>query len=146
MSGVAVSGVGSRGAQGALRRAARNSAGRRPAAAAISRSFRRHRTVRVRAVSEDGTEDAEELAAIESRLGLGRRGKREGRESAGAFVPPPAAAAEPVDRSAWDIWAGEKGVLFWLNEIAWKGSISLIIAWIIFRFGLPALGLYTLSG
>ena len=40
-------------------------------------------------------------------------------------------------------WAGEKGVLLMLNDIATKGLIAMVAAWIFIRFIGPALGLYT---
>ncbi|KAI8469115.1 MAG: hypothetical protein J3K34DRAFT_288832 [Monoraphidium minutum] len=41
---------------------------------------------------------------------------------------------------------GKRGILFWLSQLAWYGSITLGVSWAVFRFIGPALGLYTLKG
>jgi hypothetical protein len=45
-----------------------------------------------------------------------------------------------------ELMYGRRGGLFWLNEISYKGAITLGILWVIFRIVLPALGVYQLQG
>ena len=40
-------------------------------------------------------------------------------------------------------WAGERGVLYWMNRLATGGLVVMVIAWIFIRFIGPGLGLYT---
>ena len=46
---------------------------------------------------------------------------------------------------AGELWAGERGALFWANKIAYASVFVLIGSWIVFRFVGPALGLYSLT-
>lgn len=50
-----------------------------------------------------------------------------------------------VFEKGWQLWAGERGFLFWSNKLALQAIIVLAIAWVLFRFVGPALGLYTLT-
>ena len=45
-----------------------------------------------------------------------------------------------------ELMYGRRGGLFWLNEISYKGAITMGILWVIFRIVLPALGVYQLQG
>lgn len=45
----------------------------------------------------------------------------------------------------YELYAGERGLLYWASQAAWYSSIGLGIAWVVFRFVGPALGLYTLN-
>jgi hypothetical protein len=48
-------------------------------------------------------------------------------------------------RRARELWTGKYGALFWLNTAATALCIVLVVAWVVFRFIGPALGLYTLE-
>ena len=50
-----------------------------------------------------------------------------------------------VPEKAWQLWAGERGFLFWSNKLALGAITVLAVAWVLFRFVGPALGLYTLT-
>lgn len=50
-----------------------------------------------------------------------------------------------VFEKGWQLWAGERGFLFWSNKLALGAIVVLAVAWILFRFVGPALGLYTLT-
>ena len=43
------------------------------------------------------------------------------------------------------LWAGERGFLFWSAKLAFQGIFVLIGCWVLFRFVGPALGLYQLT-
>lgn len=44
-----------------------------------------------------------------------------------------------------ELYLGQRGMLFWATELAWKGAIVLGVAWVLFRIG-GAVGLYQLQG
>lgn len=46
---------------------------------------------------------------------------------------------------AVEVYVGEKGVLFWLNKLAYASIYIIIGGWIVFRFVGPALNLYQLD-
>ncbi len=50
-----------------------------------------------------------------------------------------------IFEKGWQLWAGERGFLFWSNKLALQACIFLGVAWVLFRFVGPALGLYTLT-
>ena len=50
----------------------------------------------------------------------------------------------PIER-AGELWAGERGALFWLNKAAYASVFLLVGGWVVFRFVGPALGLYILT-
>lgn len=50
------------------------------------------------------------------------------------------------DRRLKELAWGKRGALFWLTQLAWYGSITLAVVWILFRFVGPAIGLYKLAG
>jgi hypothetical protein len=92
------------------------------------------------------------VEAVEARLGLARRAKKQQAESGG----PQAAPAKPKPTEKWDgmslaekAWSlyidPEKGILFWLNKLAYGAIFAIIGGWIIFRFIGPALGWYELD-
>ena len=62
----------------------------------------------------------------------------------GQLFPAGWEAMSPAQRVA-QLWAGERGALFWLNKAAYASVFLLIGGWIVFRFVGPALGLYTLT-
>ena len=45
-----------------------------------------------------------------------------------------------------ELMYGRRGGLYWLNEIAYKGAVTMGILGVIFRIVLPALGVYQLQG
>ncbi len=51
---------------------------------------------------------------------------------------------DPLQK-ATELYLGKRGILFWSTKAAWGGIISLIVAWAVFRFLGPALGLYQLA-
>ena len=44
-----------------------------------------------------------------------------------------------------EIYLGQRGILFWSTKLATNGVIALAVAWALFRFVGPALGLYQLT-
>jgi len=46
---------------------------------------------------------------------------------------------------AWQIYAGERGLLFWANKAAYASVFLIIGGWVLFRIVGPALGLYQLT-
>ena len=51
---------------------------------------------------------------------------------------------DPVEK-ATQLYMGERGFLFWINEAAFASVFIIAGLWIVFRFIGPALGLYELS-
>ena len=45
----------------------------------------------------------------------------------------------------YQLYMGERGLVFWANKAALASIVFLIVAWIAFRFLGPALGLYQLQ-
>jgi hypothetical protein len=43
------------------------------------------------------------------------------------------------------LWAGDRGFLFWTAKLAFNAIFVLIGGWVLFRFVGPALGLYELT-
>eukprot|EP00232_Nephroselmis_pyriformis_P026873 CAMPEP_0182864820 /NCGR_PEP_ID=MMETSP0034_2-20130328/7367_1 /TAXON_ID=156128 /ORGANISM="Nephroselmis pyriformis, Strain CCMP717" /LENGTH=169 /DNA_ID=CAMNT_0024997089 /DNA_START=1 /DNA_END=507 /DNA_ORIENTATION=- len=98
-----------------------------------------------------GDEGEQDVADLESKLGLGSGPRKSvgGPQLTAAQKPLPVPTKKEWDQmnpleKSWELYAGEKGALFWLNEIAYKGSFALVVLWILFRFVGPALGLYDL--
>ena len=48
------------------------------------------------------------------------------------------------EKSLWDKWAGDGGGLSQMNDITYKLALGLAFIWVVFRFVLPALGVYQL--
>lgn len=102
------------------------------------------------------SEDAEErIARLEAAARGGRlpRGESEPPEDP---APPKRAWKEgkllpegwedlTLGEKAWEIYAGERGALFWANKVAFVAAITVGVAWIFFRFVGPQLGLYELK-
>lgn len=44
-----------------------------------------------------------------------------------------------------ELWAGQRGALYWMTQSAWYSVLILGVMWVIFRFVGPALGLYKLA-
>ena len=53
--------------------------------------------------------------------------------------------AMPLPRKLAELYAGRRGVLYWLNQAAWFSAIGVGVGWILFRFVLPGVGLYKLA-
>jgi hypothetical protein len=51
----------------------------------------------------------------------------------------------PPLQKAYNLWAGRRGVLYWSSQAAWYSALGLGGGWILFRFVLPALGVYKLA-
>ena len=43
------------------------------------------------------------------------------------------------------LYVGKYGFLYWANKAALASIIIIAVAWVVFRFGGPALGLYSLT-
>lgn len=52
----------------------------------------------------------------------------------------------PLGEQITEIYMGRRGLLFWLNKIAYASVFVVIGGWVVFRFVLPALGVYQLPG
>lgn len=50
-----------------------------------------------------------------------------------------------LNEKAMELYVGEKGLLFWLNKLAYASIYIVIGGWILFRFVGPALNLYQLD-
>ncbi|CAA7022109.1 unnamed protein product [Microthlaspi erraticum] len=50
-----------------------------------------------------------------------------------------------LNEKALELYVGEKGLLFWLNKLAYASIYIVIGGWILFRFVGPALNLYQLD-
>ncbi|CAN8257741.1 unnamed protein product [Cochlearia groenlandica] len=50
-----------------------------------------------------------------------------------------------MNEKALELYVGEKGLLFWLNKLAYASIYIVIGGWIVFRFVGPALNLYQLD-
>ncbi|KAL0928331.1 hypothetical protein M5K25_000206 [Dendrobium thyrsiflorum] len=50
-----------------------------------------------------------------------------------------------LSEKALELYVGEKGLLFWLNKLAYASIFVVIGGWILFRFVGPSLGLYQLD-
>jgi hypothetical protein len=86
-----------------------------------------------------------------------RRRSRQQREEDGAgngrVMKAQASAPDPPKKwedmsfgeKAIEVYVGEKGVLFWLNKLAYASIFIVIGGWILFRFVGPALNLYQLD-
>ncbi|KAK6924472.1 hypothetical protein RJ641_010672 [Dillenia turbinata] len=91
---------------------------------------------------------------VRFRRGSRRRRMREQQELGGSGVQS-AKATTPAPPKDWDsmttgekvmeLYAGEKGLLFWLNKLAYASIFIVIGGWIVFRFVGPSLNLYQLD-
>jgi hypothetical protein len=125
----------------------------------------RHRTSdqwTVRAVESNQGREAEtsssspassdtSIEELEARIGIGRRARRE-RGGDSPKVAPTKVDTKPkmwdemsLPEKTWSLYIGEKGVLFWLNKLAYVSIFLVIGGWIVFRFIGPALGWYELD-
>lgn len=50
-----------------------------------------------------------------------------------------------LNEKALELYVGEKGLLFWLNKLAYASIYIVIGGWIFFRFVGPAFNLYQLD-
>ncbi|KAG6529707.1 uncharacterized protein LOC122040146 [Zingiber officinale] len=75
------------------------------------------------------------------------RRQEEQQKSAPRKQPPPKKDWESMTpgEKAVELYVGEKGLLFWLNKIAYALIFVIAGGWILFRFIGPALGLYQLD-
>lgn len=48
-------------------------------------------------------------------------------------------------QKATEFYVGKRGLLFWFNKAAYASVFIILGGWVIFRFVLPALGLYSLT-
>lgn len=51
---------------------------------------------------------------------------------------------DPIQKIS-EVYLGQRGFLFWSTKLATGGVIALAVAWAVFRFVGPALGLYQLA-
>lgn len=102
-----------------------------------------------------------DVEALEARLGVGRRARKQqqqaegggggGAQSKQGAPAKPKQAAKAWDsmsftEKAWSLYIDpDKGVLFWLNKLAYGAIFAVIGGWILFRFIGPALGWYQLD-
>ncbi|KAJ7530714.1 hypothetical protein O6H91_14G016100 [Diphasiastrum complanatum] len=97
-----------------------------------------------------------DIEALEARLGLGRRARKQQRRVEGMEAgsgdkseaisrPQKSWEAMTLPEKAWELYVGEKGMLFWLNKLAYTSIFVVVGGWILFRFIGPALGLYQLD-
>ncbi|PSS21355.1 Monofunctional biosynthetic peptidoglycan transglycosylase [Actinidia chinensis var. chinensis] len=86
---------------------------------------------------------------IRFRRGVRRKSRQQQQDGVTNGLPK---KAEPKDwesmtltEKAVELYVGEKGLLFWLNKLAYASIFVIIGAWILFRFVGPALNLYQLD-
>ena len=51
----------------------------------------------------------------------------------------------PLPRKIGELYAGRRGLPFWLNQAAWYFAIGVGVGWVLFRFILPGFRLYKLA-
>ncbi|XP_008799406.1 uncharacterized protein LOC103714053 [Phoenix dactylifera] len=107
--------------------------------------------------TNDGREKAEATAALpRSRpttlnIKYRRRSRNQARQEQQQSMkkPPPPPPKDwdsmTLGEKALELYAGEKGLLFWLNKFAYASIFIIIGGWILFRFVGPSLGLYQLD-
>ena len=59
--------------------------------------------------------------------------------------PPKSWEEMTVSEKTIELYMGEKGLLFWLNKLAYASIFVVIGGWILFRFVGPSLNLYQLD-
>ncbi|CAM6128664.1 unnamed protein product [Calypogeia fissa] len=107
---------------------------------------------------ETGTPSTEvDVEALEARLGVGRRARSKQQAEGGGGTQSSAAPSKPkqpakkweemsLGEKAWSLYIDpDKGILFWLNKLAYGAIFAVIGGWIVFRFIGPALGWYELD-
>eukprot|EP00850_Spirogloea_muscicola_P012232 SM000078S22091 [mRNA] locus=s78:377326:378298:- [translate_table: standard] len=117
----------------------------------------RRRTVpgRTAAAAQDGGQERDapksNVEELEARLGIGRK-RRSSQTSVAQKPGQESPKAQPKDwesrslpEKAVELWAGDKGALYWLNKLAVWSLYILVGSWVAFRFIGPALGLYQLE-
>lgn len=89
---------------------------------------------------------------VEIRFKRVSRKRRKRQEDAVINKMPSKQASAPKDwesmnltEKATELYIGEKGLLFWLNKLAYASIFIVIGGWILFRFVGPALNLYQLD-
>lgn len=118
---------------------------------------------RIRAQDEKTSKESEEeekrVEAFESRLRATKKagGKEEGRSRM--------ASSSSGQRAEWkkgqlfpegwedmsvaekmvELYLGDRGFLYWSTQLAVGGVVTLLVAWVFFRFVGPSLGLYRLA-
>jgi hypothetical protein len=141
----------------------------RPAAAVFARPAARRRASSFAVRAQEGDDKAAPAAAAadeEARLEAlegGMRAKKGVKAAAeqaaaarrrgapalevwpeGQLLPSDWESLNPAEKAA-AVWTGERGFLFWANKAAYYSLGGLVVAWILFRFVGPALGLYRLA-
>ncbi|XP_002964946.2 uncharacterized protein LOC9660497 [Selaginella moellendorffii] len=92
-----------------------------------------------------------QIEALEARLKSRRRKRRsDPAASSSARSDLPTREIKPWDQmslgeKAYEVYVGEKGILFWLNKLAYASIFVIAGGWIVFRFVGPALGWYQLD-
>eukprot|EP00850_Spirogloea_muscicola_P014977 SM000111S18800 [mRNA] locus=s111:255334:256342:+ [translate_table: standard] len=112
---------------------------------------------RAAAAAQDGGQESDapksNVEELEARLGIGR--KRRSSQTSVAQQQKPAQESPKTQPKDWEsrslpekaveLWAGNKGALYWLNKLAVWSLYILVGSWVAFRFIGPALGLYQLE-
>jgi hypothetical protein len=62
----------------------------------------------------------------------------------GSLFPEGWEQMDPLEK-ATELYLGERGILFWSTQLTIGGLAVLVVAWIVFRFVGPSLGLYALE-
>jgi len=123
------------------------------------------KSFRIRAQDEKSSEELEEeekrVEAFESRLRATKKagGKEEGRSTMASSSSSSGQRAEwkkgqlfpegwedmSVAEKMVELYLGERGFLYWSSQLAVGGVVTLLVAWVFFRFIGPSLGLYQLA-
>ena len=51
----------------------------------------------------------------------------------------------PLPQKIYNLYAGRRGALYWAAQSAWYSALGIAVGWVLFRFVLPGIGLYTLA-
>eukprot|EP00884_Botryococcus_braunii_P015273 jgi/Botrbrau1/2429/Bobra.0395s0051.1 len=51
----------------------------------------------------------------------------------------------PLPQKLYELYTGKRGFLYWTAQAAWYSIFGLVGGWVVFRFVLPALGIYQLA-
>lgn len=115
----------------------------------------RRRTLSINCVNSGGEDEktSQPFDGVEIRFKRGsrRRMREEGSGEGGGQNSKKAETVQKpweemtLNEKALELYVGEKGLLFWLNKLAYASIYIVIGGWILFRFVGPALNLYQLD-
>eukprot|EP00899_Mesostigma_viride_P003063 jgi/Mesvir1/12758/Mv22822-RA.1 len=115
-----------------------------------SQQPQRHKSANfvIRASTEEEVESS--IEEMEQRLKLGKRKAKENKGIPAGEKPLPVKPKKNWDdmtgsEKLTELYLGEKGFLYWLNQLAWYAIIGMVVLWALFRFVGPQFGLFDLQ-